>query len=72
MGNTKNRALEHVDPMINDDYVVFIPPEEIKVIERALNDWQVVKQLWDHIKNHINYEKNDLLHLNPAIRYGVK
>ena len=53
MGNNNNRAQEHVDPLIYDDYVVFIPQEEIKVIERALNDWQVVKQRWNQIKNHI-------------------
>ena len=33
-------------PYSNDDDVVFIPPEYIKAIERTLDDWMVVRQLW--------------------------
>ena len=46
--NNENKIQSHSSiPYSNDDDVVFIPPEDIKAIERALDDWMAVRQLWN-------------------------
>lgn len=34
----------------NNDRVVFIPSEDIRVIERVLDEWDTVKQQWNTMR----------------------
>jgi hypothetical protein len=34
----------------DDKPAVFVPVEDIQVINRVLNDWELVKRYWNHIK----------------------
>jgi len=35
---------------LNDDPVVFVPAENIRAIERVINNWEEVKQQWNKMK----------------------
>ena len=34
----------------NDDHFIFVPAENIRAIERVIDNWEEVKQQWDKIK----------------------
>ena len=36
---------------LHDDTIVFVPAENIRAIERVINNWKEVKQQWDKMTN---------------------
>jgi len=42
----------------NDDLVVFIPPDDLRAIERALDDWDVMNRLWEKCKDALKHKNH--------------
>jgi hypothetical protein len=53
--------MENQEKLSDDDQVIFIPSEHIRIIERVFRNWELVKQEYRHVEAGKDKDKSSLI-----------